>query len=73
MLQVVSSDWFKCVIVYHMTGSASGQGEVNPMFWLAPQVGKIGLSCPFRIARFVSTKTFISHCLCTLIFLVSRY
>lgn len=56
---VVSSDWFKCVIVYHMTGSASGQGEVNPMFWLAPQVGKIGLSCSFRITRFVSTKTFI--------------
>ena len=45
MLQVVLSDWFKCVIVYHMTGSASGQGEVNPMFWLTPQVGEIGLSC----------------------------
>ena len=56
MLQVVSSDWFKCVIVYHMTGSASGQGEVNPMFWPAPQVGEIGLSCSFRITCFVSAK-----------------
>lgn len=56
MLQVVSSDWFKCVIVYHMTGSASGQGEVNPMFRLAPQVGEIGLSCSFRITALLAQK-----------------
>ena len=47
MVQVVSSDWFKCMIIYYMAGSASGQGEVNPMFWLALQVGEIGLSCPY--------------------------
>ena len=35
-----------------MTGSASGQDEVNPMFWLATRAGKMGLSCPLGIARF---------------------
>ena len=36
-----------------MAGSASRQDKANPVFWLATQVGKIGLSYSLRIARFV--------------------
>ena len=39
-----------------MAGSASGQDEANPVFWLATRAGKIGLSCPLRISRFVPAK-----------------
>ena len=35
-----------------MAGFASGQDEANPVFCLATQAGKMGLSCPLVIARF---------------------
>ena len=38
-------------IAYHMAGSASGQDEVNPVFWLATRASKMGLSCPLGIPR----------------------
>ena len=42
--------------VYYTTGSASGQDEANPVFWLAIQVGKMVLSCLLGIAGFVPAK-----------------
>ena len=39
-----------------MAGTASGQDEVNPVSWLATRAGKMGLSCPLRIARCVPEK-----------------
>ena len=39
-----------------MAGSASGQDEVNPVFWLATGAGKMGLSCPLGIARIGPTR-----------------
>ena len=35
-----------------MAGSATGQDEANPVFWLATRAGKMGLSCPLGITRF---------------------
>ena len=35
-----------------MAGSVSGQDEANPVFLLATQAAKIGLSCPLGIALF---------------------
>ena len=35
-----------------MAGSAGGQDEANPEFWLATQAGNMGLSCPTGICRF---------------------
>ena len=35
-----------------MAGSASGQGEANPVFRLATRASKMGPSCPHGIARF---------------------
>ena len=40
---------------YMADGSAGGQDKTNPVFWLATWVGKLGLSCPLKIARFVPT------------------
>ena len=40
----------------YLAGSASGQDEANPVFWLATRAGKIGLSCPLGISRFVPAK-----------------
>ena len=39
-----------------MAGSASGQDKANPVFWLATREGKMGLSCPLGISRFVPVK-----------------
>ena len=41
---------------YYNAGSACGQYEPNPMFWLATWVGKMGPSCPLGIARFDTKK-----------------
>ena len=42
--------------LYYMAGSASEQGEANPVFWLTTRAGKMGLPCLLGIARFVSAK-----------------
>jgi len=34
-----------------MAGTASGQDEENPVFWLATRTGKMGLSCLLGISR----------------------
>ena len=39
-----------------MADSASGQVEGNPVFLLATRAGKMGLSCPLGISRFVPAK-----------------
>ena len=39
-----------------MAGSASGQDEANPVFRLSTRAGKMGLSCPLAITRFVAVK-----------------
>ena len=41
-----------------MAGSASGQDEVNHVMWLTTRVGKMGLSCPLGICRFIPTKSY---------------
>ena len=43
-------NWVNCF--YYMADSASRQDDANPVFWLATQAGKMGPSCPLRIARF---------------------
>ena len=39
-----------------MAGFANGQDEANPVFWLATLAGKLGLSCPLGISRFIPQK-----------------
>ena len=39
-----------------MAGSASGQDETNPVFWLSTRAGKMGLSYPLGITRFIPAK-----------------
>ena len=46
--------YFTCP--YYMAGSASGRDEANPVFCLATREGKMGLSSPSGIFRFVPTK-----------------
>ena len=41
---------------YYMAGSASGENEANPVFWLATRAGKMALSCLLGISRFVPTE-----------------
>ena len=43
------------LLCYFIISRASPLGmhlEANPVFWLATQAGKVGLSCPFGIAHF---------------------
>ena len=35
-------------VFFYIAGWARGQYEVNPVFWLATQVNKMGISCPPR-------------------------
>lgn len=43
---------------YYMAKSVSRKDELNPVLWLATKVGKIVLSCPFEIIRFVPQEKF---------------
>ena len=40
-------------VFFYIAGGAQGQYEVNPVFWLATQVNKMGISCPPGIAHFI--------------------
>jgi len=33
--------------IYYIASSVNGQDESNPALWLATQVGKMELSCPY--------------------------
>ena len=35
-------------VFFYIAGWAQGQYEVNPVFWLATQANKMGISCPPR-------------------------
>lgn len=45
---------------YYVAGSASGQDEANPVYWLATRKTKMGLPCPTGISRFGAPRTIIS-------------
>ena len=42
--------------IYYMAESASGQDEEDPVFWLATQAGKMGLSCPSAFLHLSPTR-----------------
>jgi len=48
--------------IYNMASSVCGQDERISMLWLATQVSKMALSCPFGITRWVpQKKVFLFH------------
>ena len=51
------------IVCYYVAESASEQDKANPVFWLAPQAGKMGPCSPLGISRFdpTSNKGLFSH------------
>ena len=49
--------------VYYLTGSASGQNEAIPVFWLTTRGGKVGPSFPIRISRSSPTRKRFLGCI----------
>ena len=45
--------------LYCTSESTSGQGEVNPSFWLAYRAGKLGSSCPLGISHVGSSTLYL--------------